>query len=136
MIIFRKILFFATIKSNSTICKILRRIRDHNDRLYVFSILVIIICAREAKADIGLAVDYYYYDDYDPGINCTNSVFSILPEYVSRISSQYAPNALRVLNRFKAILEQRREERSPFLLMFMQLFFANLVKKESKIDIT
>ena len=38
-----------------------------------------IICAREAKADIGLPVaddydydyDYDYYDDYDPGIKCT-----------------------------------------------------------------
>ena len=35
-------LFHKEIKSNSTMCKILGRIRDHNDRLYVFSILVII----------------------------------------------------------------------------------------------
>ena len=35
--------------------------------------------AREAKADIGLPVGD---DDYDPGINCTKSVFLILPEYV------------------------------------------------------
>ena len=35
----------------------------------------VIICAREAKADIGLPVADYDYDDYDydyvPGIKCT-----------------------------------------------------------------
>ena len=40
-----------------------------------FCIYIIIICAREAKADIGLPVtddDYDYdNDNYDPGIKCT-----------------------------------------------------------------
>ena len=42
-----------------------------------FTIFIFIICAREAKADIGLPVadddydDDYDDDDYDPGIKCT-----------------------------------------------------------------
>ena len=36
-----------------------------------FLSMSIIICAREAKADIGLPVADYDYYVYDPGIKCT-----------------------------------------------------------------
>ena len=53
----------------------------------------VIICAREAKADIGLPVADDYDDyDYDPGINCTNSVF--------RFSPNMSPEYLVSLKRF------------------------------------